>query len=203
MEDFKDIGALKNDLFYINFFQIVRDMAVLDGKIGLLDFPDINPKTIKLKMLYTMKRLNKPIHYQELPAKIMEWFPNSNVKVNTVHNDLVKHNDIFVNLGLGLYGLKEWGYEGGSVRDILIRVLKKFDRPMNAKELAKELRNKDIENIVVEDNKLALRLKFYGIDTWTHANLRLENLDQRNNYGNIAVYKFGVKIANFKIIKDG
>ena len=31
----------------------------------------------------------------------------------------------FVNLGLGLYGLKEWGYEGGSVRDILIRVLKK------------------------------------------------------------------------------
>lgn len=72
-----------------------------------------------------------------------------------------------------------------------------------AKELAKELKNKGIENIVVEDNKLALRLKFYGIDTWTHANLRLENLDQRNNYGNIAVYKFGVKIANFKIIKDG
>ncbi|MBR2158305.1 hypothetical protein IJ913_02790 [bacterium] len=54
-------------------------------------------------MLYTMRRLNKPIHYQELPAKIMEWFPNSKVKVNTVHNDLVKHNDVFVNLGLGLY----------------------------------------------------------------------------------------------------
>ena len=72
----------------------------------------------------------------------------------------------------------------------------------NLTPLLKELKNKGIENIVVEDNKLALRLKFYGIDTWTHANLRLENLDQRNNYGNIAVYKFGVKIANFKIIKD-
>ncbi len=160
LEDFKDIGALKNDLFYINFFQIVRDMAVLDGKIGLLDFPDINPKTIKLKMLYTMKRLNKPIHYQELPAKIMEWFPNSNVKVNTVHNDLVKHNDIFVNLGLGLYGLKEWGYEGGSVRDILIRVLKKFDRPMNAKELAKEV----LREKMVSPNTVTLNLQKYKSD---------------------------------------
>jgi putative membrane protein len=71
-----------------------------------------------------------------------------------------------------------------------------------AKELAKELKNKGIENIVVEDNKLALRLKFYGIDTQPDANLRLAILDQKDNYGNIAVYKFGVKIANFKIIKD-
>ena len=111
-DDIRDIAFLKNDLFYINFFSIVREMSILDGKIGLIDFDDINPKTVKLKMLYTMRRLHKPIHYQELPAKIMEWFPNSRVKLNTVHNDLVKHNDVFVNLGLGLYGLKEWGYEG-------------------------------------------------------------------------------------------
>ena len=107
-----------------------------------------------------MKRLNKPIHYQELPSKIMEWFPNSNVKVNTVHNDLVKHNDIFVNLGLGLYGLKEWGYEGGSVRDILIRVLKKFDRPMNAKELAKEV----LREKMVSPNTVTLNLQKYKSD---------------------------------------
>ena len=85
------------------------------------------------------------MNLQELPAKIMEWFPNSKVKVNTVHNDLVKHNDVFVNLWLGLYGLKEWWYEGGSVRDILIRVFKKFDRPMNTKELSKEVLNPSIE----------------------------------------------------------
>jgi len=54
-----------------------------------------------------MRRINKPIHYQELPAKIVERFPNKSVKLNTVHNELVKNNDIFVNLGLGIYGLKE------------------------------------------------------------------------------------------------
>jgi hypothetical protein len=45
-----------------------------------------------------MRRINKPIHYQELPSKIVEWFPNKSVKLNTVHNELVKNNDIFVNL---------------------------------------------------------------------------------------------------------
>ena len=71
-----------------------------------------------------------------------------------------------------------------------------------AKELAKELKNESVEKIFTDDKKLALRLKFYGIDTSSGADLRLANLDLKDNYGNIAVYKFGVKIANFKIIKD-
>jgi hypothetical protein len=29
-EDVRDIPFLKNDLFYINFFSIVRDMSILD-----------------------------------------------------------------------------------------------------------------------------------------------------------------------------
>lgn len=106
-KEFGDVHYIQNDLFYINFFETVRDMSVFDGKIGLPTFADVNPKTIKLKILYTMRRINKPIHYQELPAKIMEWFPQKNIKLNTVHNELVKNNDIFVNLGLGIYGLKE------------------------------------------------------------------------------------------------
>ena len=74
---------------------------------------------------------------------------------------------------------------------------------LDKKELAKELKNEGVEKIFTDDKKLDLRLKFYGIDTHPDANLRLAILDQKDNYGNIAVYKFGVKIANFKIIKDG
>jgi len=54
-----------------------------------------------------MRKIAKPIHYQELPDKILERFPQKSVKLNTVHNELVKNNDIFVNLGLGIYGLVE------------------------------------------------------------------------------------------------
>ena len=51
------------------------------------------------------------MHYQDLPTKILEWFPSENIKLNTVHNELVKNGDMFVNHGLGIYGLKEWGYQ--------------------------------------------------------------------------------------------
>lgn len=155
--EYSDVTYLKNDLFYMNFFESIRDVAVFDGKIGLLTFDDVNPKTIKLKILYTMRRINKPAHYQELPAKIMEWFPNKAIKVNTVHNELVKNNDIFVNLGLGIYGLKEWGYEGGVVKDILVRIFDKFQRPMSVKELCKEL----LKEKMVSPNTVMLNLQKY------------------------------------------
>lgn len=105
---YDQITFLKNDQFFLNFFESLRDIKIFDGKIGTADFVDVHPKTIKLKILYTMRRIAKPVHFQELPAKIMEYFPAKNIKVNTVHNELVKNNDYFVNLGLGLYGLKEW-----------------------------------------------------------------------------------------------
>lgn len=157
VRDFSEVHYIHNDLFYINFFETVRGINVFDGKIGLPTFPDVNPKTIKLKILYTMRRINKPIHYQELPAKIMEWFPQKNIKLNTVHNELVKNNDIFVNLGLGIYGLKEWGYEGGMVKDILVRIFEKNDRPMNVKELCKEM----LKEKMVSPNTVMLNLQKY------------------------------------------
>jgi len=156
-KEYKDIRHLKNDLFYINFFETIREIKVFDGKIGLLSFPDVNPKTIKLKILYTMKRINKPIHFQELPAKILEWFPNKTVKITTIHNELVKNNDIFVNLGLGLYGLRAWGYKGGMVKDILIRIFKKHQRAMNVKELCREM----LKEKMVSPNTVMLNLQKY------------------------------------------
>ena len=155
--EYNDIRILKNDLFYINYFESIRDIKVFDGKIGLPSFPDVNPKTIKLKILYTMRRINKPIHYQELPTKIMEWFPQKSVKLNTVHNELVKNNDIFVNLWLGIYGLKERGYQGGQVKDILVRIFKKNKRSMNVKELCREM----LKEKMVSPNTVMLNLQKY------------------------------------------
>ena len=68
-----------------------------------------------------------------------------------------------------------------------------------ARELAKELTYRGIEKIFTDDQKLALRLKFYGINTSEDADLRLLNLSLSDNYDNIAVSKFGKKIARFKL----
>jgi len=169
VKDYKDVHYLQNDLFYVNFFDVIRWLNVFDGKIWLPDFEDVNPKTIKLKILYAMRRINKPMHYQELPVKIMEWFPQKNVKLNTVHNELVKNNDVFVNLWLGIYGLKEWGYEWWMVKDILVRILKKNGRAMNVKELCKEM----LKEKMVSPNTVMLNLQKYKdlfkrVDKWVY-----------------------------------
>lgn len=154
------IDFLNNDLFYINFFSAIRQIKVFDGKVGLLSYPDVNPKTIKLKILYTMEKIGKPLHFQELPSKIMEWFPKKNIKLNTVHNELVKNNDLFVNLGLGQYGLKKWGYKGGTVQEVIIRVMLENKRPMNVKEISKEV----LKEKMVSANTIMLNLqKFKSI----------------------------------------
>lgn len=156
-KQYDHITFLKKDEFYLNFFSSLRNVKMFDGKIGTPDFVDVYPKTIKLKILYTMRRHNQPIHFQELPAKIMEYFPQKVIKVNTVHNELVKNNDYFVNLGLGLYGLKEWGFKGGTVVDIIVRIFQQYKRPMSVKEISKEL----LKEKMVSPNTILLNLQKY------------------------------------------
>jgi hypothetical protein len=152
-----NIDFLNNTLFYMNFFNVIRGIKVFDGKVGLMIFTDVWPKTIKLKIVYVLRKINKPLHFQEIPSKIMEWFPSKAIKVNTVHNELVKNNQTFVNMGLGIYGLKERGFEGGVVKEIIVRILDKFARPMSVKEISKEL----LKEKMVSPNTVLLNLQKY------------------------------------------
>ena len=156
-KQYPDVTYFKNDMFYIQFFGLIRNVKVFDGKIGLATFTDVSPRTIKLKILFALRRINKPLHYQELPSKILEWFPDKAVKLNTVHNELVKNNQVFVNMGLGIYGLKEWGIAGGLVKDIIVRVFQANKRPMNVKEISKEV----LKEKMVSANTVLLNLQKY------------------------------------------
>jgi len=165
----ENISYLKNNVFYLNFFKVVRWISVFDGKIWLDTFIEVNPKTIKQKIVYLLRRVNKPLHYQEISTKIMEWFSDKPVKVNTVHNELVKNWEVFVNMGLGIYWLKEWGFEWGTVKDIIQRVLELAKRPMSIKEIIKEV----LKEKMVSPNTIVLTLQkfkdeFQRTDKWIY-----------------------------------
>ncbi len=160
-EKFKDksekIPFLKENGFYMNVLPAIREIAILDWKIWLDTFLEVNPKTIKQKLIYILRKYKKPLHYEELTSKIIEWFPEKPVKVNTVHNELVKWKDVFVNMGLGLYGLKEWWFEWWTVRQILQNILKEAWRPMTIKEIVKEA----IKKKMVSPNTIVMTLQRY------------------------------------------
>ncbi len=166
---YSDIEYLQNNLFYTNFFKAIKWLATFYGKVGLDTFTEVNPKTIKQKVLYILRRLNKPIHYQEMATKVMEWFPDKPVKVNTVHNELVKNNTLFVNMWLWIYGLKERGFQWWSVKEIIERILKATDRPMTIKDIQKEV----LKEKMVSPNTIVLTLQKYKdmferVDKWVY-----------------------------------
>ncbi|MFN7088591.1 MAG: hypothetical protein ACK4NX_02115, partial [Candidatus Paceibacteria bacterium] len=60
-------------------------------------------------------------------------FDFKKANVQTVHNELIKDKR-FVLVGRGLYALAEWGFEPGTVKDVLVGLLKKHG-PMSKEEI--------------------------------------------------------------------
>ena len=88
-----------------------------EGLYGLRDWPEINPRGVKDKAYLVFKKMQKPLHFNEV-AKLIE-----GALTQTVHNELIK-DPRFVLVGRGVYALKEWGYESGQVKDVISRILK-------------------------------------------------------------------------------
>jgi hypothetical protein len=95
------------------------------GDVGLRDWPEINPSTIRDKIYLVLKKGGEPLHFETIAKKINEVkFDGQVALAPTVHNELIK-DQRFVLVGRGMYGLKEHGYEPGTAREVIARVLKK------------------------------------------------------------------------------
>ena len=94
------------------------------GDVGLRDWPEINPKTIRDKIYLVLKKGGEPMHFETIAKKINEVkFDGQMALAPTVHNELIK-DERFVLVGRGMYGLKEHGYEPGTAREVIAKVLK-------------------------------------------------------------------------------
>jgi len=64
-------------------------------------------------------------------------FDHKTVTVQAVHNELIRYPQ-FVLVGRGLYALREWGYEPGTVADVIEAILKEKG-PLSKKEIISEV----------------------------------------------------------------
>ena len=111
----------------------------------------LNPKTLKDKAIYIMKREKVPMHFVDISNKITEMLGKS-VKVNTIHNELIR-NEEFVLIGRWIYALKEWGFIPGTVQDVIVNILEKKWKPMNTEEITKEvLKTRNVKQTTIYMN---------------------------------------------------
>ena len=80
-----------------------------------------------------------PKHFTEIAKLINQsGFSGKKANIQTVHNELIKDKR-FVLIGRGIYALKEWGYDKGTVADVISKVLKKAGEPLHRDEIVKRV----------------------------------------------------------------
>ncbi len=124
------------------------------GYFGLSKWPEINPRGAKDKAYIVLKEQGRPLHFREVSDLINVANLGSNLaQSQTVHNELIK-DPRFILVGRGTYALKEWGYQPGTIKDVIIQTLKE-NGPM-AKE---EILGKVLESRMAKTNTVLINLQ--------------------------------------------
>jgi hypothetical protein len=114
-------------------------LATLNNRWGLIKWPMVNPKNIRDKIYVILKENGKHMHFNEIADAIKDSeFKRKDVTTQAIHNELIKDKR-FVLIGRGIYALKEWGYEKGTVADIITEVLKEAGEPLHRDEIVKRV----------------------------------------------------------------
>jgi len=146
MTDVKQAAALAS---------ISKQLATLNGSWGLVKWPMVNPKNIRDKIYVILKEHGKHMHFNEIAAAIKgSDFKRKDVTTQAIHNELIKDKR-FVLIGRGIYALKEWGYEKGTVADIITEVLKKAGEPLHRDEIVKRV----LKSRYVKETTILLNLQ--------------------------------------------
>ena len=116
-----------------------KNLATLNGMWGLVKWPMVNPKNIRDKIYVILHQAGRHMHFNEISDAIKQSdFKRKDVTTQAIHNELIK-DDRFVLIGRGIYALKEWGYERGTVADIIADVLRKAGEPLHRDEIVKRV----------------------------------------------------------------
>ena len=160
--DVKDVKKLHEDLkelineFPVDFNGILsvitidKRLTILDGElVGLMEWRHICPRTLRDKIFFILRNENKPLHFTDITKKIIaKNFDNKAVNIQAVHNELIRHPQ-FILIGRGIYALSDWGYEKGTVAEVIEKILKEKSE-MDQDEIINEvLKKRQVKKITI------------------------------------------------------
>lgn len=125
------------------------------GEFGLVSWPTIRPRGVRDKAYAALAKAARPLHFREVASAITKsGWSSRKAHPQTVHNELIKDSR-FVLVGRGLYALSEWGYEPGTVSDVMVSLLKSAKKPLRRDEIVKHVLGKRL----VKANTVILNLQ--------------------------------------------
>jgi len=145
-----------NDKVLFSYVELCREISQNPfGEWGLVHSPEVSPKGVKDKAYLIFKKEQKPLHFTQVADLINKAsFDSRRAHSQTVHNELIK-DPRFVLVGRGTYALSDWGYEPGTVCDVLVSALRNAEKGLTKEEIIKIVKAKRL----VKDNTIILNLQ--------------------------------------------
>ncbi len=158
----KDLSKLENDLKAvfedINFDSVqIKSLIDIDkritlleeGLVGLLEWRHVNPRTLRDKIMFILKCEKRPLHFAEISQMIeLQSFDNRSINKQAVHNELIRH-DQFVLIGRGIYALEDWGYERGTVAEVICKLLEEAGEMDQEDIISSVLKQRQVKKITI------------------------------------------------------
>lgn len=132
-------GLSENDLYnlYLAFSTSIAENIL--GEFGLSHWENIQPRKLSDKINLILHQAGEPLHFKELAERLNKApFPGKKVCAATIHNELISNAE-YVLASRGYYGKKNWEFVGGTIADLVIKVLKEARQPMATKEIYQQI----------------------------------------------------------------
>jgi hypothetical protein len=138
----------------LNFIDVSKKFGKnIFGDWGKARWPLVKPRGVREKATLILLARKKPLHFREI-SQLIEKSGLSAKKVHpqTVHNELIRDSR-FVLVGRGTYALREWGYEEGTVKDIIVKLIKSAGGQMAKDEIiSKVLKKRKVKKATIDVN---------------------------------------------------
>ncbi len=148
----------------LSYLNIAKELGMNPfGHFGWTGWAEIVPKGVRDRAYLVLAHHKKPLHFHDLAKKINEHAETSEhlhpawrkaVEIQTVHNELIKDEN-FVLVGRGMYALKEWGFEPGTVRDLIEKILRTSRKSLTKEEVIGKVKEKRL----VQENTILINLQ--------------------------------------------
>lgn len=125
-----------NEKILRNYLKVSKEVtANLYQDWGLSSWSEINPRGVKDKAYIVLQKEGRPLHFQRITNLINKSKLDKKIAhAPTVHNELIKDSR-FVLVGRGIYALRDWGYRDGTVKDVIIDILRKAKKSLPREQL--------------------------------------------------------------------
>jgi len=145
LKDFTAPGKTFKSLMEID----KRTKVIDEDKIGLYEWRHIHPRTLRDKITFILRVEKTHMHFLEIAKRISSKnFDNRRINVQAVHNELIRHPQ-FVLIGRGIYALSEWGYEKGTVAEVIKKMLKEKGEMSQEHIIRDVLKQRQVKEITI------------------------------------------------------